>query len=130
MAARRPRIVPTVALARVHAPVPRLAWLHEEARSSVLTPAPLARLGALRPLLTVAEDGDATRIDAPRDEVVHSGLSPLFPQIHVELVLPSRGAPTVAVPLDQDEVVLVGAQPRGVRIKDGHVCRSDRRFAE
>src|SRR4030095_137548 len=107
-----------------------LARLNEETRPPVLPPAALAFLGTLRPLFSITQDGDGARLNPLGHEVIHCGLGPLLPQINVELALPVRIPPIVAVPLDQDEMLRMRAQPGGVRVEDLHVVRSDGRRAE
>src|SRR5215831_1961261 len=128
--ARRHEPVRNATVFFVHGRDPPLARFHEETRPPVLAPAPFALLGTLRPLFSVAQDGDAARLNTPSHQVVHRGLRPLLPQIDVELILPARGPSMVAVPLDKDEKLWMGAQPRGVRVQDLQVARSDCRRAE
>src|SRR5262249_41186124 len=101
----------------VHGRDPLLARFHEEARPPVLAPAPFALLGALRPLFSVAQDGDAARLNTLGHQMVHRGLRPLLPQIDVEVILSARGPSTVAVALDEEKKLWMGAQPRGVRVQ-------------
>src|SRR5262245_3155297 len=107
-----------------------LTRLHEKARSSVLAPAPFVLTGTLRPLFAIAQDGDAARGNALGDQMIHGGLRPPLPEVHVELGLVSRGPLIVAVSLDQDEVVWIGAKPGCVLLEDLHVARPDHRLAE
>src|SRR5262245_37938400 len=109
---------------------PLLTRLHEKARPPVLAPAPLALVGTLWPLFSIAQDGNAARVDPLCDEKIHCGLRPPFPEINVDLILSTRGPPIVGVPLDQYEVAWMRAQPCRVRLQDLHVARPDRRPAE
>jgi len=95
-----------------------------------LAPAALALLLTLRPFLSIAQDGDAIRLDTVGDEMILHGLRATLAEIHVELVLRVRGGTTVAVAFDQDEIVRMGAQPRRVRIEDLHVVGTNHGLAE
>src|SRR5258707_1269489 len=71
-----------------------LACLDEEVRAAVLGPALFALLRANGPLLTVADDRDATGLHTLGDEVVHRRLGAALAQREVVLV----GAALVAMP--------------------------------
>src|SRR5262245_9857373 len=101
--ARRHEPVRNATVFFVHGGDPLLARFHEEARPPVLAPTPFALLGALRPLFSVAQDGDAAQLNTLGHQMAHRGLRPLLTQIDVELILPARGPSIVGVPLDEDE---------------------------
>src|SRR5262249_22715442 len=110
--------------------LPLLTWLHEKTQPPVLAPAPFVLLGTLRPLFAIAQNGDPALIDAVRDEIHHRGLRAALAEIHVELILVTRGPAIVGMPLDQDKVGWMGAQPRRVHVQDLHVLRPDHGFSE
>src|SRR5262249_10718957 len=123
--AGRHEIVRNAPVIFVHEHAPRLSRLHKKARSPVLAPAPFVLLGTLRPLLSIAQDGYAARVNALRDEVIHCSLGSPLPKIHVELVLAAPCTLTVTLPLDQYELVWVRAQPCRVHLKNLHVACPD-----
>src|SRR5215472_15011244 len=92
-----------------------------EFRPSVLGPAGLGVLAAHRPVLAVADDGDAGRLDALRDEIVAGGAGASLAQGHVVLV----GSSLVAVSLDDELGVPVGLQPLRVALEHLRVAGSD-----
>jgi hypothetical protein len=102
----------------VHGRGPLLARFHEKARSPVLAPTLFPLLGTLRALFSIVQNGDAARLNTLCDEIIHRGLCPPLPEIDVELILPPRGPPIVAMPFDQYEMLWIGAQPRGARVQD------------
>src|SRR5262249_212978 len=110
--------------------LPQLARLHEKARSPVLAPAPFAFLGALRSLFAVAQNRYTARVNTLSDEMIHCGFGAPLAQIDIGLVLPTGGAPIVAVPLDQHEIAWVGAKPRRVRVEGSYLVRSNHGCAE
>src|SRR5262249_43182291 len=70
---RRPEPVRNATVFFVHGRDPLLARFHEEARPPVPAPTPFALLGALRPLFSVAQDGDAARLNTLGHQMVHRG---------------------------------------------------------
>src|SRR5262249_61976439 len=72
-----------------------LPRLDEEVGAAVLGPARFRVLGALRALFPVADDGDAIRLHALRDEIVHRRLRTPFTERQVVFVR----APLVAMTL-------------------------------
>src|SRR5262245_66441069 len=106
---------------------PLLTRLHEKARLPVLAPAAFALIGTLRPLFSIAQDGNAARVDTFCDQKIHRGLRPPLSKIDVEFILSTRGPPIVRVPLDQYKVAWMRAQPCRVRLQGLHFARPDRR---
>ena len=90
-------------------------------RAAILAPARLVLLVANRPLLAVADDGDAVRLDALGDEVIHRRLCATLAERQVVLV----GAALIAVSFDKYEVLGVRLQPGGVGIEGLRVLGPD-----
>src|SRR6266567_526994 len=83
--ARRQETVQNATVFFVHDDAPLLARLHEKARSSVLAPAPFAVLGTVRPFFSIAQDGDAARVNTLCNEMIHvSGYLPRIRQVGFE----------------------------------------------
>src|SRR4029450_3080160 len=94
-------------------PYAGLARLDEEVRAAILRPTRLGLLGANRPLLPVADDGDAVGLDTLGHEIVHRRFRAPLAERQVVLV----GAALVAVAFDQHEVVAVRLQPPRVCVE-------------
>src|SRR5262249_6553472 len=114
----------------LHDATPPLARLHQKTRPPVLAPASFRLLGTLRPLLPIAQDGDASRIDPVGDEVAPHGLRPTLAEIDVDFVLPMRVSAVVTVAFDEYEIGRMGSQPCRIRFEDVHVVRPNVGLAE
>src|SRR6185503_1700643 len=103
-----------------------LAFLRQELVTPVLRVAALGPVGAERPLLAEGHDGDAIDRYALGHQIVHRGLGP--PLTERQIVF--RGAPLIAVYLDEQEVGGIAPEPVRAGVENPRIAGTDDRLVE